>query len=308
MRPRRQKIIYSFVSHKYHMEFRNFIENAALNECVVAGVRLQDGVVLAKNRDRGYKANVEIIHELINGTEVMYWRDVDTDWCEGMNEYGLGMVSSSLMVNQDEKEGLRVINGKKVPDDKHKKIVTNEGNKIRQALSHTNLKDMVKSVVNGKNKKGKNVGLRGQTLVSDGVNLYALEITKDSKVVKRVSDDDSVTVRTNHGIYDKEAGYNKGRKKESSHSRMNLAKKNLADVQVPSDVLDILKKKYVSDPFLNPYRTKSPWLMHTTGQILLDLKNLRVVVRMDNDEGVFRGIVNNLPIGYNSKIRVVVEH
>jgi hypothetical protein len=26
-----------------------------------------------------------------------------------------------------------------------------------------------------KNKKGKNVGLRGQTLVSDGVNLYALE-------------------------------------------------------------------------------------------------------------------------------------
>jgi len=79
-------------------------------------------------------------------------------------------------------------------------------------------------------------------------------------------------------------------------------------VRLPSYVLDILKKKYVSDPFLNPYRTKSPWLMHTTGQILLDLKNLRVMVRMDKDEGVFRGIVNNLPIGYNSKIRVVVEH
>ena len=193
------------------MYFRNFIENSELNECVIAAVRFDNGVVLAKNRDRGYKANVEVVHELINGTEVMYWRDLDTDWCEGMNGYGIGMVSSSLMVSQDEKEGLRVINGKKVPDDKHKRIMTNEGNKIRQALSHTTIKDMVDSLKNGKDKKGEKVGLRGQTLVSDGNILYVLEITKDSKKIKKISKDDSVTVRTNHGIYDKEAGYNKGK-------------------------------------------------------------------------------------------------
>ena len=30
-----------------------------ITECVVVGIRLEDGVVLAKNRDRGYKAKVE---------------------------------------------------------------------------------------------------------------------------------------------------------------------------------------------------------------------------------------------------------
>ena len=35
------------------MYFRNFIENSELNECVIAAVRFDNGVVLAKNRDRG---------------------------------------------------------------------------------------------------------------------------------------------------------------------------------------------------------------------------------------------------------------
>ena len=79
-----------------------------IKECTIAAVRLDNGVVLAKNRDRGYKANVEVIHELIDDVEILYWRDVDTDWSEGMNEYGIGIVNSSLMVSQDEKEGKEV--------------------------------------------------------------------------------------------------------------------------------------------------------------------------------------------------------
>ena len=92
------------------------------------------------------------------------------------------------------------------------------------------------------------------------------------------------------------------------HARDRRDLKNLVDAEKPQDVLDILKNKFVSDPFLNPYRTKSPWLMQTTGQILMDLKNLEVVVRMDRDEGVFRGIVNKLPTGYKPKIKLKIEH
>ena len=30
--------------------------------------------------------------------------DVDTDWSEGMNEFGIGLVNSALFVKRDEKE------------------------------------------------------------------------------------------------------------------------------------------------------------------------------------------------------------
>jgi len=57
-----------------------------IQECTVAAVRLDDGNVIAKNRDRGYLAKMEIVHELVDDVEIMYWRDVETDWSEGMNE------------------------------------------------------------------------------------------------------------------------------------------------------------------------------------------------------------------------------
>ena len=51
-----------------------------LNECTVAGVRLNDGIVLAKNRDRGYTAEMEIVHEIVDNVEILYWHDIETDW------------------------------------------------------------------------------------------------------------------------------------------------------------------------------------------------------------------------------------
>ncbi len=70
----------------------------SLNECTVAGVRLSDGIVLAKNRDRGYTAEMEMVHEILDDVEIAYWHDVDTDWSEGINEFGIGIVNSSLHV------------------------------------------------------------------------------------------------------------------------------------------------------------------------------------------------------------------
>lgn len=285
------------------MEFKEFFE---LQECVIAAVKLNNGLILAKNRDRGYVAKIEVIHELISGTEVVFWKDVDTDWSEGMNSYGIGIINSSLLVKQDEKEGKRVLNGARKPDATEKKVAATDGKKIRKALSYTNIKDVLDSI-SGKKKNGINDGLKGHTIISDGKDVYVLEMTsKHDSIIKKL--DDKIVVRTNHGIYHPNIGYTHGRKKESSHSRMHLAQKHLLKAKEPQDVLDILKEKYVSDPFLNPYRTTSPWTMHTTGQILLDLKNLQVTIRMDKDEGKFKGIINKLPKHYESKIKIKIEH
>ena len=84
------------------------VEKDTLNECTVAGVRLKDGIILAKNRDRGYTAEMEMVHELLDDVEIAYWHDIDTDWSEGINEFGIGIVNSSLMVNDDEKESDKI--------------------------------------------------------------------------------------------------------------------------------------------------------------------------------------------------------
>ena len=148
-----------------------------IKECTLAAVRLDDGVVLAKNRDRGYKSNVEVIHELIDDVEILYWRDVDTDWSEGMNEYGIGIVNSSLMVSQDEKEGKEVEKNRK--DKTAKKRLSYDGNKIRKALTYKTLPQVIKSIVGYSGEDKKDVGLKGETFVSDSNNIYVVEYQLD---------------------------------------------------------------------------------------------------------------------------------
>ena len=92
--------------------------NGSLDECVIAKIDVDGKRLLAKNRDRAYKAPVEIIHELIDGVEVVYIHDALTDWSEGLNEFGIGLVNASLMVDFDEKEGKLA----KEKEDKGKKV------------------------------------------------------------------------------------------------------------------------------------------------------------------------------------------
>lgn len=282
-------------------------EPKLIEECVIAAVKIDDGVVLAKNRDRGYKAKVEIVHELIDDVEVVYWRDVDTDWSEGMNEYGIGIVNAALFVGLDEKEG-KEVQKKRNNDATEKKTHSRDGEKIRMALSKKTLPMTVKSIISFTGSRSK-FGLRGETFVSNGENTYAVELTsKHTPTITKMKKDTKVIVRTNHGIYQKSAGYTKGEKKESSHKRYELAKKHLSDVETDQEIIDRLKQKYDKDPFLNPYRTKNMYNMQTTGQIMMNLKKKEVTIRMDNEMGELVGIKNKLPKGHTPKIKIKVEN
>lgn len=303
-----KKLLRSILNEVYDEQNNSKI----LKECTIAAVRLDGGVVLAKNRDRGYEARVEIIHEIVDKVEVVYWRDIDTDWSEGMNEYGIGIVNSSLLVAQDEKEGKGVEKERKQVDKEKdkpaKKKFAADGGKIRKALTYKTLPKVIKSIVGFRGEDKKDVGLKGETLVSDDKNIYIVEMTaKHSPVIKKLKKDIKVVVRTNHGIYQKTAGYTHGEKRKSSVSRMELAKDQLKDVKTDIGVIDAMKKKYKKDPFLNPYRTKNMYHMQTTGQIMMNLDKKLVVVRMDNEMGEFVGIKNKLPKDYTPKIKIKVE-
>jgi hypothetical protein len=297
-------------------QLRNIVSNVTfknlLNECTVAGVRLDDGIVLAKNRDRGYEAEMEIVHEVVNDVEVLYWHDIDTDWSEGMNEYGIGIVNSSLMVNDDEKEGDKVKKSrveKKFEDKKKKPRHASDGAKIRQALLEKNIIDCIKVLVTTKGDGTAKVkGVTGQSIVSDGKEIYIIEHSSvDVPIIKKLKDDKKVVVRTNHGIYHKDLGYQDGFKKTSSHSRMELAKKNLQGAKTDEDVINILKKKYKKNPFLNPYRTTNKHHMQTVGQIMMNCELKEVTIRLDKKYGELTGVENLLPKGYKPKIKLKIE-
>ena len=72
--------------------------------CIIVSKSIDGSKILAKNRDRAYKPSLEFVHTIIDGVEVVYLRDTVTDWSEGMNEYGVGLVNTALMVGYDENE------------------------------------------------------------------------------------------------------------------------------------------------------------------------------------------------------------
>jgi dipeptidase len=275
-----------------------------LNECVVTKLNVEGSTILAKNRDRGYKAKIQIVHELIDNTEVVYLRDTLTDWSEGMNEHGIGIVNASLQVEFDEKEGdlaKQNLDKGKAPQ------VSYDGLKIRTALSKKKLSESIKSVVNFIGEDKHDVGVKGQTIIADTKYAFVIEMTsKHLPVIKKIEKDE-VVVRTNHGIEYPDTGYTSGVKRESSISRMSIALDHLKKVKKKSEVLDVLNKQYTDDNFLNPYRRENKYDMETTSQVMYDLDKLEFILKWDKDYSEYSGIINNLPEDYEPKIKIKVS-
>jgi hypothetical protein len=286
------------------IKLKNILPPKNLNECVVATIHLGGETFLAKNRDRKYSPEIEIIHELINGTEVIYLHDRLTDWSEGMNEYGIGIINASLLVHYDEMEA-DIMTGK-ADFDKEKKGVqpSYDGLKIRHALSQNKLSKVVRSIVEFSGKDKKDVGVKGMTMVSDPKHSFVIELTSEHLPVIKKIDKPKVTVRTNHGIAYPETGYTSGEKRESSVSRMEIATKELEKLTDPAMILDTLSNQWTKDNFLNPYRRENKYDMHTTGQVLLNLTNLEFSYRWDLKHSTFDGYVKKLPNDYKPKIKV----
>ena len=277
-----------------------------INECVIAHGIFDDKIILAKNRDRTYKASVRIVREIIKGVEMVYILDDDTDWAEGMNEHGIAIVNSALMVNADEKE-------KKLAKAKGKP--SEDGAKIRRALTYTKPSEAIMSVVNYTGEEKDDVGVKGHTFVATPKHCYSIEMTTDHKpVVKKLSKSET-HVRTNHGYDYKDSGYTSGQNKTSSERRWKKAQEMLSKVKTPADVLNGLSAYYGDNWRDNPYRNAdkvdSPTekdILSTTGQIMMNVTDLEFTVRMDKEKSEYFGIDDRTPDSYEPKIKIKVEY
>ena len=275
------------------MDFKNYFKASTINECTSVGISVGDKIILAKNRDRTYYPTVKIIRDIINGLEVVYMYDEDTDYSEGLNEAGIGIVNTTLQGKKDENEG--DIKNKK---NRHKKLSA-DGNKIRKALGYSDVRKVVKCL------DLYDRGLGGHTTVGYKEGFVAIEKLKFGKPGITQYDKDGVIVRTNHGIKYPDQGYQFGKDRESSLSRQFLATKEARLAKAPEEVLVNLRQHHYDVPaYLEPYRTN--YKVWTSSQILLNLTDLEMIFVVDENAN-FLGIEDRLPRNYEPKINIKIE-
>lgn len=254
--------------------------------CVVVAKFLPDlGWVLAKNRDRNYKPVISMKQSHRKNVERLYMQDDKTRYTEGVNEYGVAILSASVMVKKDEKEG--AASG---ADDQSQRIFYSpDGIRIRTALLKRSAKAALQELIN--------LQIPGNTFVADDKECYLLEgafknqdesqtardyIYKTKKLKKT-----EAVARTNHGIFIPWSGYQNNKdnphEKASRHSsemRLKIIEKELDKIEKPEDFFEALSQRPESDPQLNPIRIdEKRKAMRTTGQLMLIPKERSITYR-----------------------------
>lgn len=266
------------------MKLHYISQDRTISECTSVGIKIGKEILLAKNRDRTYNPNIKIIREIIDGTEVLYMYDVDTDYSEGMNEYGIGIVNTTLQGKEDEK-AIKSVH-------KHKKLSA-DGHKIRHALSLNNVEDIVKALDLYQR------GLGGHTTVAHKNGFACIEKLRMGKPNIEHLKNTDVVVRTNHGMHYPDQGYQHGTDRESSVSRAFYANKEARNAKDAEDLLSHMRQHHDLPGYMEPYRTN--YKVWTSSQILLNLTKLEMLFVIDENTK-FLGVENRLPLNYKPKI------
>ena len=277
--------------------------------CVILYTKINGKKILAKNRDRTYKPNIEIIHEIENDIEIAYIKDKKTGWIEGINELGCGLVNSTLNMNESK-------HVKKIKNN----VLKTKKNKIFNALCQDKKNkvfyNIIKKPINSDNI------LEGNTIITIDDQVYHIENNVyNNFVIKKINEP---VVFTNHGVNLKNEGYTDGKKGLSSFLRKKLVEtelKNNKNLDLYDDfVKKILNVNYINiDPRFHPYRDKKATLkvnksipknasfINTTGQLILNITDKELVYYNDTNNSEKIKYINNLPENYIPKIRVIIK-
>jgi len=264
-----------------------------IEECIAIASLFGNDMVLGKNRDRNYNPNLKVVRELTGyGVELCYVIDEDTDWTEGMNSFGIGVVNTALFVKRDEKD---------FDKSKKKKAMSKDGARIREALAKTTLHDVVKSLVSYHG------GIKGHTFVGDGKKLVIIENTSRVKPIVKIKDlSKEPIVRTNHGIEHTEQGYQRGADKLSSELRLMNALNVLHQTPHYKELFPAFyNHKQDKGPKYDLVRAQNK--LWTSSQLLMNLNKREMILYLVPGAVKFLGIENRLPNDYQSKLSFIVK-
>ncbi len=243
--------------------------------CVIAIKYFKDvGFVGVKNRDRNYRPTIKIKQSNRKQIERLYIWDVVTKYTEGINEYGVSVISASVNGKKDEKEGFLDSGHSGRPRSGDPDFFSPDGKSIRFSLLEKTVEDALKFLIKRE--------LKGNTFIFDKEHCILLEATLDDKekyIYKaRNIKKDEIAVRTNLGV-DIKSGYNPNSEDEnerlaykSSISRMNRSLKDLKKVKDPYKMLDAVSDRSNPNPQMNPLRIEKTFgktILRTTGQLMI---------------------------------------
>ncbi len=281
------------VKNAYATAWSMYNKKNELKECICLAKMYGDDMIIGKNRDRNYAPSLSVIRELHkNGTEIVHVIDNETDWSEGMNQHGIGLVNSALFVKRDEKE---------FDKSKKAKIKSKDGVRIREVLSKDNLIDAVKVAMEFQD------GIKGHTLIGDGKKIISIENTSRLKPIIKVKDlKKEPLVRTNHGLEHPEAGYQGGNDKLSSELRLintlNLLHKTKDYTKLFPAIYNHRQDK---GPKYDLVRAQNK--LWTSSQLLMNLNKKEVLLYLIPGAVKYSGIENRLPSNYKPTIKILVR-
>ena len=257
--------------------------------CIIAVGDWEGSRCLLKNRDRNYRPDIDVVHKVKGGIELLYIHDKKTGWIEGLNEHGIGIVNTSLLVIRDEAEGEIVTEGKKLKD----------GTRIREALTKKTLDEAVDCICNYEG------GLMGHTFLSDGETTITVEHTIKNKCKTETVTGADVVVRTNHGEFYGDTGYTDGPDAKSSHKRYDDAEAILSEVKKVTDLAPAMMRERgrKKDPN-NMVRDTAN--MRTTTQMVLDLDNLTLYLYLIPGKVQWKGYRDEMPKNRKPKLKLQV--
>jgi len=245
--------------------------------CVVAAKYFPEvGWVGVKNRDRNYKPTVHIKQSWRKNVERLYLWDEKTKYSEGVNEYGVAILSAATAVKTDEKEGDKSDQGSNRAD-----FYSPDGRRIRSALFAKTPEEALAKLIE--------VEIPGNTLVFNRETCILLEgsfpvdpdtgVEGDYVYKHRVIKQDQTVVRTNHGIWLPKAGYQLDSEEEdhrkariSSDARMKRTRALIKQVEDPDEMMQCISCQKNKNKQLNPLRTSKTHgkrIMVTTGQLMI---------------------------------------
>jgi len=252
--------------------------------CVIALSDINGKKFMFKNRDRNYTPQLKIYHTMRNGVEMVYFRDEHTGWVEGINEFGIGVSNSALMVLWDEKEGK---GGKKKDNITLGELGSRDAGRILKTLECRTFKDALDTVIHYDG------GVRGHTFLSDGVEAKSVEHTAKHEAFISDLSEGKHHVRSNHGDKYPDAGYTIGENKESSHTRLKKVFDTLSEVESPEDLIKQLYAQRFKDP-TSPFnvvrRTDN---MYTSSQLIYDFENKKISLYLVPEDCEYLGYVKD---------------
>ena len=252
--------------------------------CVIGAGEFEGRNCLLKVRDRNYVPAVRLIRDLVEGIEVAYLLDVDTDWSEGLNEHGIAVVSSALMVIEDETV-------------KKERTKAPDGIKIRKILGEETLGSAVNEAVAN--------GVTGHTFIASPTEIATIEMDGEHPEVRILDTTESkVAVRTNHGEDIPEAGYTEGPDFDSSKSRKQQAEKYLHGVKTVAELGITLPAHRMKDRHHPNNMIRDTENMFTSSIAVVDPDQLMMALYLPPGKIDFYGIENRLPKGHTPKIKL----